>query len=103
MKFIMFRTNKPRRFNYQPRYYDTEKEALERRKAEMGLQSKLTEQEKLRLKIRSRWHQDTEPGTFKGYKRLSMLIYAIVILSGLYLIFMTDMIDNLLTAFGVGK
>ena len=46
MGFNFFHAPKPRTFNYTPRYYDPAKEALEKKKAAMGLDSKLTEEEK---------------------------------------------------------
>lgn len=55
MGIFMFHRPEPRRFNYIPRYYNPEKEALERRKAELGLDSNLSEEDKLRLKMRKSW------------------------------------------------
>ena len=52
MGFNFFNMPKPRTFNYTPRYYDPAKEALEKKKAAMGLDSKLSEEEKRRMRIR---------------------------------------------------
>ena len=52
MGFNFFNAPKPRTFNYTPRYYDPAKEALEKKKAAMGLDSKLSEEEKRRMRIR---------------------------------------------------
>ena len=49
MAFSMFHAPKPRKFNYTPRYFDPNQEALEKKKAAMGLDSKLSEQEKRRI------------------------------------------------------
>jgi hypothetical protein len=101
MRFILFRTNKPRRFSYRPRYYDADKEALERRKAEMGLEAKLTEQEARRMRMSARWRKQN-PASFEDkYKRTSFIIYGSVVLLGIYVIFFTDFIDNLIRAFGL--
>lgn len=35
LKFTAFKTKKPRQFEYKPRYYDPEKEARDKRKAEL--------------------------------------------------------------------
>ena len=34
---------------------------------------------------------------------MSLIVYGVIILTGLYFIFFTDMIDNFLRAFGVGN
>lgn len=68
MGFFMFHRPEPRRFNYIPRYYNPEKEALERRKAELGLDSNLSDEDKLRLKMRKSWGH-TESFDEEGDKR----------------------------------
>ncbi|MDN5349259.1 MAG: hypothetical protein PWQ54_655 [Bacteroidales bacterium] len=101
MKFVLFRTNKPRRFSYRPRYYNPEKEALERRKAEMGLKAELTEQEAMRMRMSARW-RNQHPAKFEDkYKGTSFIIFGSVVLIGIYVIFFTDFIDNLIRAFGL--
>lgn len=103
MKFVMFRTAKPKKFKYIPRFYNPDKEALERRKASLGLDTQLSEQEKLRLKLNARWRKNNDDDFAPRYQRMSFIVYGAIILTGLYFIFFTDMIDNLLRAFGVGK
>jgi hypothetical protein len=103
MKFVMFRTLKPRRFSYHPRYFDPEKEAMEKRRAELGIESKLSEQELLRAKMSAKWRQQNPSEFVDRYKRLSMIVYGIVILTGIYVIFFTDLIDNMIRAFGLIK
>lgn len=98
----MFRTSSPRRFVYKPRYYNPEKEAIEKRKAELGLDAKLSEEEKLRLRMSSRWRRSEQTSGLPAM-RYTFIIYAIVILGGVYVVFFTDLIDNLIRAFGVGK
>lgn len=101
MRFIMFRTNKPRRYNYKPRYYNPEKEELERKKAKMGLDAKLTEQEELRMRMSSRWRQQNPAEFSNRYKKMSFIIYGSVVLLGIYVIFFTKFIENLIKAFGL--
>jgi hypothetical protein len=103
MKFIMFRTAKPKKFNYIPRFYDPDKEALERKKAALGLETQLSEQEKLRMKLNARWRKNNNEDFSNPYRRMSFIVYGVIILTGLYFIFFTDMIDNFLRAFGVGN
>jgi len=81
MRFIMFRTPQPKQFSYKPRYYDEEKERMERRKAEMGYESKLSHGEGI----------------------IYYLFYAVVILGGIYVIFFTGFVDKLVALFGVGN
>lgn len=104
MRFVIFKTPKPKQFSYKPRYYDEDRERLEQRKAELGLDSKVSRHEGLRLQMRRRW-KNAEEGT--GKNRLSKVIYysfyAFVIIGGVYLIFFTDFVDKLVALFGVGK
>ena len=51
MRIISFRTPKPKSFKYKPRYYDQQKEELEKRKAAMGIDNELTHDESLRLRM----------------------------------------------------
>ncbi len=101
MKFVLFRTNAPKKFTYRPRYYNADKEAMERRKAEMGAESDLNENEALRARMSARWRFKNPDKSGNKYQAMSMLIYAIVILGGIYLLFFTDMIFNIIRAFGL--
>ncbi|KAF0130647.1 MAG: hypothetical protein FD155_1457 [Bacteroidetes bacterium] len=103
MGLFMFKTPKPKKFQYIPRFYNPEKEALEHRKAALGLESELSDHEKLRLKLNSTWRKKNSDSFENPYRRMSMIVYAVVIVTGLYFIFFTDMIDTFLRAFGVGK
>jgi hypothetical protein len=102
MRFVLFKTPKPRQFRYKPRYYDEEKERLEKRKAELGLNSELSEREALRIRMRSKWRKGSK---HQGSSNLSRLIYfgfyAFVVIGGVYLIFFTDFVEKLITLFGV--
>ena len=60
MGFYVFHTPKPRKFNYTPRYFDPNQEALEKKKAAMGLDSKLSEYEKRRMRIRTGFGYEPE-------------------------------------------
>ena len=101
MRFIFFRTSKPNRFNYRPRYYNPEREELERKRAKMGLDAKLTEQEELRMRMSARWRKQNPVEFGNRYKKMSFIIYGSVILIGIYVIFFTRFIENLLSAFGL--
>lgn len=108
MKFVFFRTPKPKKFHIVARYHDPDLERLRKRKAEMGYEEALTHEDELRMKIRKKWRgkDDVPEGNFKDFgmsKNISYLIYFILIGGGIYLIFFTDFIDKLLMLFGIGK
>lgn len=104
MRLVMFKTPNPKRFTYKPRYYDERKERLEQRKAELGLDSSLSSQEGLRLRMRRKWRSNEGDA---GRSRLSKVIfysfYAFVIFGGVYAIFFTDLVDKVIAMFGVGR
>ncbi len=102
MRFVFFRTPKPKSFSYKPRYYDAKKEEWERKKAERGMKSELSHRETLRLEISKRWRKD---GRDANSNRISKVIvysfYIIFIVGSIYLILFTDFIEKLLALFGV--
>ncbi len=103
MRLTLFKTIKPKKFNYSPRFYDPDKEALEKRKAALGLDSNLSDSEKLRLKMDQRWRGAKNQAQPNPFRNISLLIYIGVIGFGVYFIFFTDFINKLLRAFGVGN
>ena len=106
MRFVLFRTPKPKKFSFKARYHDPELERLRKRRAEMGYEKTISHDDELRMKMRRRWKggdSETELQGFGLSKRTSFLIYAVFILGGVYLIFFTDFIDKLLMLFGVGR
>lgn len=104
MRFIMFRTPKPKQFNYKPRYYDEGKEKIEQKKAEMGYESRLSHRESLRLQMSKRWHKGKSEKSSNPITQLFYyLFYIFVIFGGIYLIFFTDFVDKIVSLFGVGK
>ena len=104
MRFVFFKTPTPKRFKYKPRYYDEEKDRLEQRKAELGLNSELSSKESLRFQIRKRWNnQDNDSNKGGLRKYFYFAFYTFVALGGVYMIFFTDFVDKLVALFGVGK
>ena len=102
MRIVSFRTPKPKQFNYKPRFYDEDKEALEQKKAAMGLNANITHREGLRLQMTRRWHKggDVEEKSTL-FKFISYFFYGTVIIGGVYLIFFTDFVYKLIALFGV--
>ena len=82
-----FYKHKPRGFNYIPRYYDPDKEAWEQKKAEAGLDSKLSHEEELRLQMRKKWgvNKDKEdPGERRSKMLRAFIIGGIVVIAFYY-------------------
>ena len=102
MRFILFRTPKPKRFSYTPRYYDPEKERLERRKAELGLSSGLSDKEKLRLRMDKTWKKhDVYSRKNLVARVIYYTFYAFLIFGSIYVILFTDFVEKLLALFGL--
>lgn len=105
MRFTLFQTPKPKRFTYKPRYYDEEKDRLERKKAEMGLDSNISHHESLRLQMSKKWRRGSSSNS--STSRLSKLVYysfyAFVTIGAVYVIFFTEFVDKLVALFGVGR
>lgn len=103
MRFVLFRTPTPKKFNYTPRYYDEEKERLEQRKAELGLDSTLTHSESMRFRMRKRWKgKPVDEKKNNLSKFIYYGFYGFVIIGGVYAIFFTDLVDKIVALFGVG-
>ncbi len=103
MGFFMFHRPEMPKFNYIPRYYNPEKEALEKRKAAMGLDSQLTDSEKLRVKMRKSWGRNIDDGQKlkQGYS-FRWIRYAIIFGIAAFLIaviFFTPFVENFVTMF----
>lgn len=98
MIFTFFKRPKPRRFNYQPMYYDPVKEeAEERKKAREALESG-DYKERMRAEIRRRWHVDRSPVN-KNAQYIRLAFYVIISFMAIYLIFFTDFVNKLVSAF----
>ena len=102
MRFVTFRTPKPKQFKYKPRYYDEEKEALEKRKAELGYDSEVSHHESLRLQMSKRWRKtDNEYKRSRLSRFISYFFVVFVAVGGVYLIFFTDFVEKLIALFGI--
>lgn len=103
MGIFMFHKREMPRFNYIPRYYDPNKEELERRKAAMGLDSKLSDNEKLRMRMRTRWGRVNDDGRPKkqrsAFHGLRFVIFFGIAAFLIYFIFFTPLVENFVTMF----
>ncbi len=107
MKFSFFHTPKPRTFNYIPRYYNPEQEALEKKKAAMGLDSKLSEREKRRMRIRNAYGYDPDEYKEKskiGFKTVRYVLFFGLMFFFVYVIFETPFVERFFEMFlSLGK
>ena len=106
MRFVIFKTPKPKKFHIMARYHNPDLERMRKRRAEMGYEQTISHDEELRMKMRRRWKGDAEEEKLQSFgisKWVSFLIYATLIFGGIYFIIFTDLIDKLLLLFGVGK
>ncbi|MBC8320660.1 MAG: hypothetical protein H8E34_08050 [Bacteroidetes bacterium] len=102
MRIVSFRTPKPKSFKYSPRYYDPKKEELEKKKAAMGFDNSLSHNEEFRLRMSKRWTRGNIVDEKPILSRIvTYLIYATFIGGSIYFILFTDIIEKMLSAFGV--
>ncbi|MBP5644208.1 MAG: hypothetical protein J6X10_08295 [Bacteroidales bacterium] len=102
MGIFMFHRPEMPKFNYVPRYYNPEKEEMEKRKAAMGLDSNLSDSEKLRVKMRQKWGRVGDDGREKPRSSTGKLRYIIIFgfaALAIYFIFFTPLVENFITMF----
>ncbi len=92
-----FYKHKPKKFNYIPRYYDPEQQAWEEKKAAAGLDSKLTHEEQLRIKMRQKWgaSRNEENKEEQRSKLIRRIVLGVFILFVFYFIFCTPVLNNI--------
>ena len=98
MNLVFFRTPKPKKFNYIPRYYDPEKEEWERRKKELGLLGKGDAHERLRAEMRRKWRVEGSQRAGRA-STLRVFVYLFILIISVYLFFFTDLIKKLMLVF----
>lgn len=89
----------PKKFNYVPRYFDPEKEAWEKKKAEMGYDSKLSHEEQLRMQMRSKWGlgQDEESPAERRNRMIKRFLVGAFVLFIFYFVFCTPVLTNIVS------
>ena len=92
-----FYKHNPKKFNYIPRYYDPEQQAWEEKKAAAGLDSKLTHEEQLRIKMRQKWgaSRNEENKEEQRSKLIRRIVIGVFILFVFYFIFCTPVLNNI--------
>ena len=102
MGIFMFHRPEMPKFKYIPRYYDPEKEEMEKRKAAMGLDSNLSDSEKLRVQMRKKWGTLDDDGHVKRRSTATTLRYVIIFgfaALAIYFIFFTPLVENFINMF----
>jgi hypothetical protein len=74
-KFSLLQTNKPKQFEYKPRYYDPEKEAMEQRRKMMGFSDQQTHSEQLRVRMQHEWNRRKERQKRQRNNTIKLLIF----------------------------
>ncbi len=92
-----FYRHNPKKFNYIPRYYSREEQAWEEKKAAAGLDSKLTHEEKLRMKMRKSWGvaKEEESKEQKRAKLIRRIVWGVFVLLLFYFIFCTPLLQTI--------
>lgn len=92
-----FYKHNPKKFNYIPRYYDPEQQAWEEKKAAAGVDSKLTHEEQLRIKMRQKWgaSRNEESKEEQRSKLIRRIVLGVFILFVFYFIFCTPVLNNI--------
>lgn len=98
MNIFFFKRPKPRPFNYQPIYYDQEKEeAEERKKARNGLVAN-DPRELMRAEIRRKWKINRKVADRRN-QLYRIFFYIIIAGFSIYLIFFTDLVNKFVSFF----
>jgi len=93
MKFVFFKSPKPKAFEYKPLYYDPEKEKRELRKKELGLAESTDHKSFFRGELKSKWKRGSTNDKKSSKKRTT--IYLVILLIAVYYIFFTDFVQKL--------
>jgi hypothetical protein len=79
-------------------YYDPEKEEAEERRKSLDPSQIADPAERMRARIRGRWHRKESAGS-DGFKYIRIFIYVAFAAFAIYFIFFTDSIQKLVSIF----
>ena len=102
MGIFMFHRPEMPKFKYIPRYYDPEKEEWEKKKAAMGYDANLSDNEKLRARMRSKWGVLDNDGQVKKRSTANTIRYVVIFgfaALAIYFIFFTPLVENFINMF----
>ena len=83
-----FYRHNPKKFNYKPRYFDPDMQEWEEKKAAAGLDSKLSHEEQLRIRMRKSWSVQ------KRAKLIRRIVLGVFVAFLFYFIFCTPLMTN---------
>ena len=93
-----FYRHNPKKFNYRPRYFDPEMQEWEEKKAAAGLDSKLSHEEQLRIRMRKSWSaaKDEESKEEQRAKLIRRIVLGVFVAFLFYFIFCTPLMTNII-------
>ena len=91
-----FYRHTPKKFNYKPRYFDPDMQDWEEKKAAAGLDSKLSHEEQLRIRMRKSWsvQKDEESKEEQRAKLIRRIVLGVFVAFLFYFIFCTPLMTN---------
>lgn len=91
-----FYRHNPKKFNYIPRYFDPDKDAWEKKKAELGYDAKLSHEDQLRMKMRRSWGTAKEEPSKEEQrtKLIRRIVLGVFVLFVFYFVFCTPLMNN---------
>lgn len=96
MKIVFFNTQKPKKFEYKPLYYDEEKDEREQRRKELGLGDDGSDHKSFfRGELQKKWRSGGKVNQKSSRKR--SIIYLGILLLAIYYIFFTDFVQKLVS------
>ncbi|MEN8224561.1 MAG: hypothetical protein ABFS05_04300 [Bacteroidota bacterium] len=105
MKIVFFKRPKHKQFTYRPRYWNPEAEEFEKRKRQLdgdGTEERTGKEmkEDLRQQMDKQWRRKHAADNGIGSNMwMKIFIYALIIFFGIYFIFFTGFINNLVRFF----
>ncbi len=96
MRLTLFKTEKPKRFEFKPRYYDPQKEDLDRRvaraKREIEAAEKNETREELRHRLRHAWGLQEHRASLNRTSNMRIILIAGILFLIFFLLFFTDLL-----------
>ena len=94
-----FYRHNPKKFNYKPRYFDPEMQEWEEKKAAAGLDSKLSHEEHLRIKMRKSWSAAKEEETKEEQraKLIRRIVLGVFVVFLFYFVFCTPLMNKIVS------
>lgn len=88
MQIVFLKRGKPKEFNYKPRYYDEEKEKMEKRRKQLEQSNKesSTDDEHLRLEMDRKWRKIDRSNHNKA-RGINIFIFLVIAAILIYFIF----------------